>query len=195
MKGVNSMAKILRASVMRKDEWFKERDQEEWKRTRRQVLKRDNSTCMYCGWQTQRFMQVNHIGAEDNHNLDNLETVCAACHAVLHIGIKSMQGIISAFGCKPGLTNMAKVVHATRMLVARSTNWAEIERQVLEHYALPDGHVYTCDETTRLANQMLKMIQPGEYRGYLPEGTAILFHQSLPWNGFPERVHMWQLPG
>ena len=31
-----------------------------------------------------------------------------------------------------------------------------IERQVLQHYALPDGRVYTCEETTGLANQMLK---------------------------------------
>jgi hypothetical protein len=189
------MTKILHASVMRKDEWDKERDQEEWKRIRLQVLKRDNSTCVYCGWTAQKFMQVNHIGAEDNHSPDNLETVCEACHAVLHIGIKSMQGIISAFDCQPELTNMAKIVYATRVLVARQTRWPEIERQVLEHYALPGGRVYTCDETTGLANQMLKMIQPGEYRGYLPEGKAILFHRSPPWNGFPERVHMWQLPG
>ncbi|OLB45843.1 MAG: hypothetical protein AUF64_05005 [Chloroflexi bacterium 13_1_20CM_54_36] len=189
------MAKILRASVMRKSEWDKERDAEAWKRTRLQVLKRDNSTCVYCGWTAQRFMQVNHIEAEDNHDLDNLETVCTACHAVLHIGIKSMQGIISAFDSKPELTNMTKIVYATRVLVARKTSWAEIERQVLQHYALPDGRVYTCEETTGLANQMLKTIQPRDYRGYLPEGTAILFHQSPPWNGFPEMIHMWQLPG
>ena len=105
-----------------------------------------------------------------------------------------MQGIISAFDCKPELINMARVVYATRVLVARNTNWTEIERQVLEHYALPSGRVYTCEETTLLANQMLKTIQSGEYRGYLPEGKALLFHQSPPWNGFPERVHMWQLP-
>ena len=100
------MAKILHASVMRRDEWFKERDPEEWKRIRNQVLTRDNYTCVYCGWKARRFQQVNHIGAEDNHRLDNLETVCQACHAVLHIGIKSMNGLISAFDCKPELTNM-----------------------------------------------------------------------------------------
>ncbi len=188
------MAKVLRASVMRRSEWFKERNQDEWKRIRTQVFKRDNYTCVYCGWKTQRFQQVNHIGAEDNHSLDNLETVCAACHAVLHIGIKSMEGILSAFDCKPELTNMAKIGYTTRVLVSRKTLWPEIERQVLERYALPDGRVYTCDETVGLANQMLKTIPPGEYRGYLPEGKAILFHASAPWNGFSERVHLWQLP-
>ncbi len=188
------MTKILCASVMRRNEWFKERDPEEWKHIRNQVLKRDNSTCVYCSWKAQRFQQVNHIGAEDNHSLDNLETVCAACHAVLHIGIKSIEGLISAFDCKPALTNMVGIVDATRTLVARNLRWSEIERQILDRYALPDGRLYTCDETSGLANQMLKTIPPGEYRGYLPEGKAILFHASPPWKGFSEKVRMWQLP-
>jgi 5-methylcytosine-specific restriction endonuclease McrA len=55
------MAKVLRASVMRRDEWFKERDPEEWKRIRLQVLTRDNSTCVYCQWKAKKFMQVNAI--------------------------------------------------------------------------------------------------------------------------------------
>src|SRR5579875_2991112 len=188
------MAKILCASVMRQSEWFKARDPDEWRYIRAQVLKRDNYTCVYCGWKAQRFQQVNHIGAEDNHSLDNLETVCAACHAVLHIGIKSIEGILSAFDCKPELTNMAQIVRATRMLVARRMPWSEIEQQILHRYAAPDGHIYTCEETTGFANQMLKTIPPGEYRGYLPERMAILFHASPPWNGFSERVHLWQLP-
>ncbi len=189
------MAKILRASVMRRTEWFKERDPDEWKRIRNQVLTRDNNTCVYCGWKALRFQQVNHIGAEDDHRIDNLETVCQACHAVLHIGIRSMKGQISAFDCKEDVTNMARIVRATRMLVSRNLQWAEIETQILYHYALPGGRVYTCDETAGMANQMLKTIPPGEYRGYLEPGKAILFHTSPPWNGFPERVHMWQLPG
>lgn len=191
------MSKILRASVMRRDEWYKRegRDTQEWERIRAQALQRDHSTCVYCGWHAQRFQQVNHIGAEDNHSLDNLETVCAACHAALHIGIKSMEGLISAFDCKPELTNMAQIVHDTRVLVARKTRWAQIERQILDRWALLGGHVYTCDETTGLAGQMLRTIPPGEYRGYLPEGKAILFHQSPPWNGYSEIVHRWQLPG
>jgi hypothetical protein len=186
--------KVLRASVMRQSEWFKERDQEEWKRTREQVFKRDNGGCVYCGWKARRFQQVNHMSAEDNHSLGNLETVCAACYAVLHRGIKSVEGVLSAFDCKPELTNMATIVHATRVLVSRKISWPEIERQVLEHYAFPDGRVYTCNETVSLANQMLKTIPPDEYRGYLPEGKAILFHASAPWNGFSERVRLWQLP-
>ena len=105
-----------------------------------------------------------------------------------------MEGLISAFDCQPALQNMARIVYETRMLVKRNTPWPGIERRVLEHYALPGGHKYTCDETTGLTNKMLKAIPPGEYRGSLPEGQAILFHASPPWKGFSERVHVWQLP-
>jgi hypothetical protein len=188
------MGKILRASVMRRSEWFKERDQNEWRRIRMQVLKRDQYTCVYCGWKAQRFQQVNHIGAEDGHSLGNLETVCAACHAVLHLGISAMEEVLSAFDCRPELTNMVSIIRATRSLVARKTPWPDIERQLLDLYAFPGGRVYTCDETIVLANQMLKTISPGEYRGYLPEGKAILFHASATWNGFSEEVRLWQLP-
>src|SRR5260370_41109658 len=113
-------------------------------------------------------MQVNHIGAEDDHHLDNLETVCAACHAVLHLGITSMEGLLSAFDCKPELTNMARIVRGTRVLVARKTRWPEIERQGVGDYSLPGGQVYTGWEPTMLDNQILQKSKAGEYRGYLP---------------------------
>ena len=90
---------------------------------------------------------------------------------------------------------MVKIVHGTRVLVARKTRWPEIERQVLDRYALPGSGVYTCEEPIVLANQMLHSIVPGEYRGYVPEGKAILFHHMLPWKGFPEEVHIWQASG
>jgi len=80
-----SLLHPLRPSVMRTDEWYKERDQAAWRQIRKQVLERDRYTCAYCLLVCQKFMQVNHIGAEDNHNLENLETVCAACHRVLHL--------------------------------------------------------------------------------------------------------------
>ena len=168
---------------------------QEWKCIRSQVLTRDTSTCVYCGWKAWRFQQVNQIGAEDDHRLDNLETVCQACYAVLHIGIRSMKGQIRAFDCKEDVTTRARIVHATRMLVSGNLRWPQIEQQILDHDALPGGRVYTCDETTVLANQMLRTIPSGEYRGDLESGKAILFHASPPWNGFSERVHMWQLSG
>ena len=69
--------RILRPSVIRQSEWYKreERDPIEWKTTVEQVKLRDRNICVYCGIRSYKFMMVNHIGAEDNHDLANLELV------------------------------------------------------------------------------------------------------------------------
>lgn len=185
-------AKILRASVIVPGEWYKDRDLDAWRKTRQQALLRDRYACVYCRWVCRTFMQVNHIGAEDNHGLDNLETVCAACHSVLHLGISAMEGLVSLFDCSPTVTDMAVIVRATRAMVMRNMSWLEIERRILERFALPEGRFYTKEETIQIANEMLSSIPPGEYRGYLPPGRAVLFHEGPEWNGFPDAVCRWQ---
>lgn len=187
--------KILRASVISKAEWHKDRDPDEWKRTRQQVLERDEYTCTYCRLMCKKFMQVNHIGAEDDHTLDNLETVCRACHSVLHLGISAMKGILTVFECRSEITNMAAIVCVTRSLVARSMPWEEIGRRILEQFASPDGKIYSDIHSIGWANRMLKSIKPPEFRGYLPEGLAVMFHESEEWNGYSESAWMWQCSG
>ncbi len=84
--------KELRPSVMRSSEWWKreQRDEGQWQQLRDQIKRRDNWTCVYCGFRSYKFMMVNHIGAEDNHIPENLETICKPCHAVLHIGVNAL---------------------------------------------------------------------------------------------------------
>lgn len=185
-------AKILRASVIVSNEWYKDRDPEAWKIIRQQALQRDQYACVYCRWVCRKFVQVNHIGAEDHHGLNNLETVCAACHSVLHLGKSAMEGLVSIFDCQPAVTNMAVIVRATRAMVMRNMPWPEIEQRILVRFVLPDGHAHDREETIQMANEMLNSIQPGEYRGYLPPGKAILFHEGPAWSGFPDAVHRWQ---
>jgi hypothetical protein len=188
--------KLLRPSVMRRSEWYKERDIAQWKRTRAQVLARDHFTCVYCRFTCKKFMQVNHIGAEDNHEPENLETVCQACHSVLHLGIKSMNGALSVFECRPEVANIAPIVCVTRSLVAKKTPWPDIERQIFERFGRPDGKRYTPDQSVGWANHMLHAIPEGEFRGYLPDGLAVMFHEEGEWNGYPELVWKWQcVPG
>ena len=188
--------KILRASVIKSGEWFKDRDLAAWKKTRQGVLERDQYTCTYCRLVCPKFMQVNHIGAEDNHEPENLETVCNACHSVLHIGINAMQGWISVFDCKAEITNMAAIVCATRALVAKKKDWEEIDSFIYAQFGLPGGVDYDDRESVMFANQMLKSIPAGEFRGYLPAGKAVMFWEAEPWKDYPESVWRWQcLPG
>ncbi|QBD76931.1 HNH endonuclease [Ktedonosporobacter rubrisoli] len=188
--------KRLRASVIASGEWFKDRDPYAWKLTRQRVLQRDQYTCTYCRLVCHKFMQVNHIGAEDNHKLDNLETVCPACHSVMHLGINALEGHITIFDCKPEVTNMAAIVCVTRALVAKKLAWPEIERHIYEQFALLDGTLYDARQTLVFADRMLASIPEGAFRGYLVEGKAVMFHEAEAWNGYPEAIWRWQcLPG
>ena len=188
--------KILRPSVMTSREWFKDRDQTEWNATKQEAYKRDGYTCVYCQFTARKFMQVNHIGAEDDHSPENLETICRACHCVLHLGINASKRILTVFECIPELENMAVIVAKTRALVAKNVPWAEIERQILAQYLRPGGRHCTPSKFVDWANQLVRNIEPPAFRGYLPPGYAILFHEEGEWNGFPEKIHQWQcLPG
>ena len=188
--------KILRPSVMTAKEWFKDRDQIAWTVTKQQVYARDEYSCVYCQLTRRKFMQVNHIGAEDDHRLDNLETICKACHSVLHLGINAMDGLLTVFECVPELENMAAIVAKTRALIAKNTPWAEIEQHILGQYLQPGGTHFTREESVGWASRILHDIKPPAFRGYLPLGYAVLFHEQGDWNGFPEKIHKWQcMPG
>lgn len=188
--------KVLRASVIVSSEWYVERNQSQWKRRRKEVLQRDRYTCVYCSLVCEKFMQVNHVEAEDNDDLENLETVCAACHSVLHLGIGVMKGYLTVFECKREVTNMAAIVCVTRALVAKSRPWCEIEKQVSQRFAKSEGEQYDLEESVGFANHMLHSISRDGFRGYLPEGLAVMFHEGERWMGYPESVWKWQcLPG
>lgn len=184
------MTKVLRPSVMCASEWFKRdtRDEQAWKQVRLQALRRDDWTCVYCGFRAMKFMQVNHIGAEDNHELDNLETICKPCHCVLHMGICASNGDLTVIESH---ANQVDIVRQTRMLVHQQTAWALIEQTILEQFLLPGGRMYDSAESVGWANTMLASVDPGEFRGYLPEGLAVVFHEEGPWKQFPESVHKW----
>jgi hypothetical protein len=175
---VMSSTHTLRPSVMRAGEWFKDRDQVVWQQTKKQVLLRDQYTCAYCRLTCPKFMQVNHIGAEDNHTLENLETVCGACHCVPHLGTSASEGALTVFECTPVLADIAVIVRQTRALVYRQTPWPEIERYLLDRFAHPGGHHCTPAESVARANRLLHSIQPTAFRAFLPKGLAVLFHEA-----------------
>jgi len=59
----------------------------DWKRARARILERDGRRCVYCDYAAERGLEVNHIsGNSRDDRAENLETVCALCHRVLHAG-------------------------------------------------------------------------------------------------------------
>jgi hypothetical protein len=190
MKGKNMTLKLLRSSVIRQSEWYKreERDPTEWKKTVEQVKLRDRNICVYCGIRSYKFMMVNHIGAEDNHDLDNLELVCKPCHEVLHIGINAMNGNLSIISSD---ANQAKIVRETRRLIWLHTPWNKIGEEILKQFLVPNGKIYDQGESVDWANQILQAIPDSGFRGFLPDGLAVVLHEEGNWERFPEAVHKW----
>ena len=184
------MPKLLRPSVMTTREWYKreERDPVLWEQLRAQVRERDDNTCVYCGHHARKFMQVNHIGAEDDHRPENLELVCKPCHDVLHMGASSLAGVVSVVN---SFADQTQIVRRTRALVRAGFGWPEIETSVQDEFLAPAGRLYTQEESIEFANALLGAIPLDRYRGYLSPGLALVFHEAGPWQGFPEHAHRW----
>ncbi len=60
---------------------------EEWKRIRQKILARDDFTCAYCGYRSDKYQIIDHIdGNPENHSDSNLQVVCQMCNLVKHSG-------------------------------------------------------------------------------------------------------------
>lgn len=102
--------------------------------TRKRVFERDNHTCNYCGFQSQKFQLV-HVkdGNPRNHDDANLATSCIYCHQCFHLDqISDMKSGVLIW--MPEISQ-AQLHHLARALyVARITQgpMADIARKTLE---------------------------------------------------------------
>ena len=53
-----------------------------WMQARSVAIQRDSEVCRECG--SNHRLHVHHVGDTNNHELDNLETLCASCHRKKH---------------------------------------------------------------------------------------------------------------
>lgn len=86
------------------------------KQLRLKVLQRDNYTCVFCGFQGQKYMIVHHINDDPYDNrLVNLETICPMCNQILHVGQGAIiQGIVDLY--KKSKYSQEDIIRITRQL-------------------------------------------------------------------------------
>jgi len=69
----------------------KKLDGKEWKRIRQKILERDNHTCVYCGYKSEKYQIIDHIDGDPENNKDkNFQIVCQMCNLIKHSG----QGVV-----------------------------------------------------------------------------------------------------
>lgn len=58
-----------------------------WQELRKKILEREDYTCAYCGYKSERYQIVDHIdGNPENNKDENLQIVCQMCNMVKHAG-------------------------------------------------------------------------------------------------------------
>lgn len=65
----------------------KELEREKWKEFRKKILERDNYTCAYCGYKSDKYQIADHIdGNPENNAESNLQVICQMCNLIKHAG-------------------------------------------------------------------------------------------------------------
>ena len=146
-------------------------DRREWELIRKAVLGRDDHTCACCGHRASKWMNIHHLEDGDDNRLDNLCTLCVACHAVMHMGLSLQVGTIEIW---KAAISQVEIVRATREGVRSGKTLAEINAG----FGLKKGRrdPDSCD----WGNALLRKMGP-DPRAELPKPLCAVFVDLKRW--------------
>ena len=71
----------------RNDSQSKRLEREAWQNLRKEILERDDYTCAYCRYKSDKYQIVDHIdGNPENNKDENLQVICQMCNLIKHSG-------------------------------------------------------------------------------------------------------------
>lgn len=119
----------VKRSKFRMDDPKADEANNEFINIRKTILERDDYTCQFCGFRSQKWQEVHHI--DDNHSNnspDNLITTCSLCHSCHHIGLSGLmsKGVMIYINPSLGVTQ-AEINQLIRtMWIAEKSNNKEL---------------------------------------------------------------------
>ena len=138
---------------------------------RKVVLARDDNCCMSCSHRALKWMHIHHIEDEENDDPNNLATLCAACHAVMHFGRSMKFGTLEIW---KSTISQVEVVRTTRKGVQQGMTLQEIK----ESFGLKRGRL--APDSFKWANGLLQKMEE-EPRAELPEPLCAIFVDFTRW--------------
>ncbi|MBI2548156.1 HNH endonuclease [Candidatus Woesearchaeota archaeon] len=100
---------------------------EAWQNMRLLILNRDNYTCAYCSFRSEKYQIVDHIDGDPENNSDkNFQIVCQMCNLIKHSGMGcEITGVVDLFKVsKYGQNDIMKI---TREMRDKDSSDAEIQ--------------------------------------------------------------------
>ena len=141
------------------------------------ILERDNYTCQYCGFKSEKWQIVHHIdGNSKNNDHDNLETICSMCNLIHHSGQGCVvQNIVDLY--KTSNYSQNEIIQNTRRMRANS----KTDQEIIEFLGLKEQMPFKMNKQylTKLFGFVTARKSPGwiykalEY-GYMIEGKRAL---------------------
>lgn len=162
----------LRPGITNPTLWYPDRPaEEEWQRIRQIVLARDDHACAGCGHRALRGMHVHHLAGSSDHCPHNLAPVCAACHAVLHIGHSLGKRAIEIWRCD---FPQREIVQTTRECIRLGLSLAEIKD------GLSKAKGPYPPSSVQYANELIEKMGDAP-RAYLDEPLCAIFVRFADW--------------
>jgi hypothetical protein len=162
----------LRPGVTNMNQWQSfERKQGVAAPVRKAVLARDDYTCVSCGHRAEKWMHIHHLEESGSDDLNNLCTLCVACHAVTHMGLSLQHGSIEIW--KSSIPQV-EIVRKTREGVKRGLSLSEINAS----FGLKNGE--RAPNSVEWANELLREMGAAP-RAELPAPHCAVFVDLKRW--------------
>ena len=104
---------------------------DKWQEFRKKILDRDNYTCTYCSYKSEKYQIADHIdGNPENNANSNMQVICQMCNLIKHAGQGcEIQAVVDLY--RNSKYNQNTIIKITRKMRDEGSNDIEIIR-VLE---------------------------------------------------------------
>ena len=171
-----------------------------------QVHERDDHSCRYCGFHTNKYQNIHHLDCNtDNHNIENLVTACIFCHQCFYIDYVGTMESGSLIWLpeidQPSLHHIARAIYVGRISQGPMADASRTAYEVLlsRREAVIDR--IGTDNPFILSTVMKDYLGPKAYamRGKKLEGLRLfpldkrmVQEAELKFNQFPQILAYWR---